>query len=267
MRAILLSVVVPSYNQAAYLRENLDVLLAHRHRGVEVIVIDGGSRDESVEILKTYGSGIDYWVSEKDRGQAHAINKGLALARGRWIAFQNSDDYYLPEKFSGVLDVLEKAEGYDLVHGGTIFQVDQGAVIHVNVPKPLCLLAFTRKNFINNQSLFVRSGHLKATGLLSEELQFCLDYEWFLRLLKNRPKVFYIYEPLAVQRLHADTKTSRMQDRHDQEFRRVRDSFFSIWQVMLGGLIYFPYKAFRGVFGLLPRSLRRLVSGGGFGAA
>lgn len=261
MSDILLSVVVPSYNQAAYLRENLDVLVAHRHRGIEIIVLDGGSKDESADILRSYGEQLDYWVSEKDRGQAHAINKGLARAKGRWIAFQNSDDFYLPETFGRVLDALSEAQGSDLVLGGTIFRQEGGEVVHVNIPKPLHLLAFTRKNFINNQSLFVSSRLLKAAGLLSEELHFCLDYEWFLRLLKDRPKVSYIYEAIAVQRLHPDTKTSRLQNTHDEEFRQIRERFFTPRQILLGGITYYPYKLFRGAFGAINARLRPGAAG------
>lgn len=257
MNNILLSVVVPSFNQASYLRQNLDVLVSHRNKGVEIIVIDGGSSDGSADILKTYGANIDYWVSEKDRGQAHAINKGMALARGRWIAFQNSDDYYLSETFGEVLEMLGRSDSYDMVLGGTIFSQDTGEIVHVNIPKPLCLLAFTRKNFINNQSLFVQAEFLKTVGPLSEELHFCLDYEWFLRLMKNYPKISYMYEAIAVQRLHANTKTSRLQNKHDEEFKTVRDRFFSRYNILLGWFAYPFYKLFRGIFGKIIAGLHK----------
>lgn len=110
---MLLSVIIPSYNQGRFLSKNLEVLAAHKTPDMEIILIDGGSTDETREIIKEYEVILDYWVSEPDRGQSHALNKGLAVARGRYIGWQNSDDYYLPEGLlEGRTRMLEAVEKY-----------------------------------------------------------------------------------------------------------------------------------------------------------
>ena len=91
-----LSVIVPSYNQGAYLEETLLSVINQNYPNLELIVVDGGSTDNSVDIIRKYEHQITYWVSEKDRGQSHAINKGIQKATGEWISMLNSDDCYMP---------------------------------------------------------------------------------------------------------------------------------------------------------------------------
>src|SRR5215211_5038115 len=102
-----LSVVTPSFNQGKFLEQTILSVLSQNHEQLEYIIIDGGSTDESVEIIKRYADRLAYWVSEKDRGQVHAINKGLEHVTGDILAFINSDDVYLPGTFNAVMTHFE----------------------------------------------------------------------------------------------------------------------------------------------------------------
>src|SRR5215210_2994897 len=99
-----LSIVTPSFNQGRFLEQTILSVLTQDHTDIEYIIIDGGSTDESVEVIRRYEDRLAYWVSEKDRGQAHAINKGLEKATGDVFAFINSDDTYLPGAFRAVVE-------------------------------------------------------------------------------------------------------------------------------------------------------------------
>ena len=104
-----LSIITPSFNQGVFIKETIDSILSQGYAQLEYIVVDGGSTDNTVEILKSYGDKIK-WVSEKDNGQADAINKGLKMATGDIVAFINSDDYYLPNALHAVNDFFSESK-------------------------------------------------------------------------------------------------------------------------------------------------------------
>src|SRR6185436_19107774 len=110
----LISVVIPSYNQGRYIRETIDSTLAQDYRPIEVLVMDGASKDETVDVLQSYDAPELQWISEPDRGVVDAVNKGLARARGEIIAIQSSDDVYVPGAFSAVAQAMP---GFELVFG------------------------------------------------------------------------------------------------------------------------------------------------------
>src|SRR5258705_10848018 len=122
----LVSIITPSYNQSAYLEQTMLSVLEQNYPQVEYIVIDGASTDRSVDIIKKYAGKLTYWVSEKDAGQADAINKGLARATGDVAAWLNSDDYYLPDTIGAVVKMFDENPDTALVYGNMLAVDEHG---------------------------------------------------------------------------------------------------------------------------------------------
>lgn len=215
--------------------------------GVEVLVLDGGSTDNTLEQIESARKAPAFLRSHKDSGQAAAINEGLSRSSGDWLAFQNSDDFYMPGAISLVSDFINSAnaEGIDLILGGTVFVDEQGEVQSIHYQKPISRLAMARRNYIHNQSMFISRSLFEKIGGLDPNLKFCLDYEWFLRILKQDPKIKIFKRILGAQRFHSSTKTSNMQDIHDEEFKSVRSKYFTSLEIALSSAWDPCYRAFR----------------------
>src|SRR6266852_3950433 len=132
-----LSIVTPSFNQGRFLEETIQSVLDQRYEPLEYIIIDGGSTDESLEVIRRYEKHLAYWISEKDRGQVDAINKGLKRTTGDIFAFINSDDVYLPGTFAAVAEYFENHSASEWVCGDTIMFGDgcPTQLVRTNVPK------------------------------------------------------------------------------------------------------------------------------------
>src|ERR1043165_7317408 len=135
----LVSIITPSYNQAAYLEQTIQSVLTQDYPRIEFMVIDGGSTDASVEIIKKYADRLAYWVSEKDSGQAEAINKGLTRAKGEILAWLNSDDYYLPNTILAVVRCFDENPDVDLIYGDMLAVDGDGRIINLLKYKQLSL--------------------------------------------------------------------------------------------------------------------------------
>ncbi len=201
-----ISIVTPSYNQGKYLEETIRSVLFQGYPNIEYIIIDGGSSDSSIEILQKYDPWLDYWVSEEDSGQSHAINKGLKRATGEIIAYLNSDDLYMP-------GTLEKVSRYYLAHPdidvlyGDCRTIDQNSYEleiwrsqDFNIYKELC------RNFIFQPALFMRSDVYEKIGYFDEDLNYTMDIDyWYRASLDHR--FSYLREILASFRITKETKS------------------------------------------------------------
>lgn len=217
-----ISIITPSYNQAEFLERTLRSVLDQGYPNLEYIVIDGGSTDGSVEVIRSYETRLAYWVSEPDRGQVDAINKGLRRATGEWIAWQNSDDIYYPGAFARVAAMVAAHPQLDLVLGDiNLIDARDRVIRDVRYVRPTYGALLAEGMVLANQAAFWRRSLHDSVGYLDESLHYCLDFDWFLRILQATSQVGHMPHILGALRYHAVTKTSLHQARFDEEFERI----------------------------------------------
>ncbi len=201
------TVVTPSFNQGEYLEETILSILDQGYPNLEYIVIDGGSTDSSVDIIRKYSDSIDYWVSEPDKGQTHALVKGLDRASGEWFNWINSDDLLEP----GALHAIaQAANGHDVVAGNTLnFGLSQEKLIKSKALSAWGLLTrpLGSRTKWHQPSLWLKTRNIKLVGGLDPSLQYRFDFDLLVRYLKTFPDVVYLDKTLARFRLHDDSKT------------------------------------------------------------
>lgn len=208
----LVSIVTPSYNQGRFLRRTIDSVLSQDYPHVEYLVLDGGSTDETVDILQSYGDRF-FWRSERDRGQTDAINQGLRRARGDILAYLNSDDVLLPGALSTVVAHFAGHPEWDLLYGNAN-HID--VIDRVLGPYPTAPYAFDRllqSCCICQPAAFWRRRITDRVGLFDDSLHYAMDYEYWMRIDRAGGTLAQVPELLAGSRVHAQTKTlsARMQ--------------------------------------------------------
>jgi len=208
MSAPRITVITPSYNQAHFLERTILSVLDQNYPNLEYIIIDGGSTDGSVDLIKKYSDQLYWWVSEPDQGQANAINKGLRRATGDWVAWQNSDDIYYNYCFNDLIAAAEKFPNAGLIIGNMMLIDEQDVSLRdIRYVKPTHNSLLAEGMVLTNQSAFWRRQVHESIGYLSEDLHYCFDYEWFLRLT-NHTSSAHVNKFWGGWRLHVDTKTS-----------------------------------------------------------
>jgi glycosyltransferase involved in cell wall biosynthesis len=214
-----LSIVTPSYNQGSYIERTIQSVL-NQDVTVEYVVFDGGSRDETVEILKKY-EGQLRWVSEKDRGQAHAVNKGLAATHGDIIGWLNSDDVYCPGAFQTILEFFENHPEVDMIYGDGDHIDKQDGIIEPYPTEDWDIERLKDTCFICQPAAFFRRSLVERFGRLDERLHFCLDYEYWLRIGLGGAMVWRVPVKLAGSRLYKETKTLGFRSRFHHEINTM----------------------------------------------
>jgi len=180
-------------------------VLAQSYAGIEYIVMDGGSTDETIDVLRAYGPRLT-WVSERDRGQADAINKGWRRTRGRIVAFLNSDDIYLPGAVEHAVRCLMEHPQAGAVYGEGYHVDERGAVLERYPTEPFSMARLEETCFICQPAVFLRRELVERVGYLDESLRYCMDYDLWIRAARVAP---FVFTPryLAATRVHAETKT------------------------------------------------------------
>lgn len=195
----LVSIITPSFNQAQFLEKTMLSVLGQDYPNIEYLVADGGSTDGSVEIIRKFEDRLAWWVSEKDRGQADAINKGFSRAKGEFIAWVNSDDYYLPEAVSQAVKALQEHPEAGLVYGNVQVVDKDEEIINTLTYGNWQLPDLMTFHIIGQPAVFMRRDVLEKAGYLDLSYHFLLDHQLWLRIgLAAR----YSYVPALWARAH-----------------------------------------------------------------
>src|ERR1041385_1618500 len=179
---MLVSIIIPSYNQGRFIRETIDSALAQDHRPIEVLVLDGASKDETVDVLRSYGSDVQWW-SEPDKGVVDAVNKGLARARGAVQIIQSSDDTFLPGAIGAAVRAFEADPSLGLVFGDVEY-IDAAShrVGRTNLP-PFTLGAYLAKElFIPQPAAYFTKAAADRAGGWTAEISYAADADFYLRI-------------------------------------------------------------------------------------
>ena len=201
----LVSIITPSYNQAAYLEQTITSVLGQDHADMEYIVIDGGSTDGSVEIIKKYSDRLAYWVSEKDKGQAEAINKGFAKATGEIIAWLNSDDFYLEGTVKAAVQIFEQNPDVVLVYGNMLSVDEHGKPFNALNYKQLTLEDLLCFQIIGQPAVFMRRSALQQAGGLDLAFHFMLDHHLWIRIAQLG-RILHVPQTWSAARYHPEAK-------------------------------------------------------------
>jgi len=229
----LVSIVTPSYNQARFLEATMRSVLEQDYPHIEYIVVDGGSDDGSADLIERYADKLAWWVSEKDKGQTEAINKGFARANGQILAWLNSDDTYEPGAVCAAVDYMQAHPDAGLVYGDANF-IDENGHIFGKFPAAQTDYKRLKEGYVHipQQAAFWRADLWKEVGPLDDSFYFAMDYDLWVRLAKLSPVRYLPGRNWANFRLHSDAKTIAADDRCWPEMLRVhyRDggSFFSV---------------------------------------
>jgi glycosyltransferase involved in cell wall biosynthesis len=219
------SVITPSMNQGEFIEQTIRSVLDQDVEEVEYFVADGGSDDQTVEILQRYDDQLR-WISESDRGQAHAVNKGIAATSGDILGWLNSDDEYAPGALAAVREAFEADAAADVVYGRANHIDADGDVAGAYPVEPVSLPRLRETCTLCQPAVFFHRSVVERFGPLDEELQFCMDYEYWLRLVEGGARFRFVDRVLACQRVHESTKTlARRSEAYRETCRMLRDHF------------------------------------------
>lgn len=218
----LVSIITPSFNQGRFLEQTMRSVLEQDYPRIEYIVIDGGSSDNSVEIIGKYADKLAYWVSERDKGQTDALNKGFSKAHGEFLAWMNSDDAYYPGAVSAAVAYLQEHPEIGMVYGDLDF-IDENDRVIGRFNAAQTDLARLRRGFVHipQPAAFFRAEHWRKVAPLDPSFYFAMDYDLWVRLAKVTQLKYNPGAPWAKFRLHSDAKTVNADDRCWPEMLRV----------------------------------------------
>jgi glycosyltransferase involved in cell wall biosynthesis len=226
------SIVTPSFNQAQFLERTIQSVLAQDYPRIEYLVVDGGSTDGSVEVIKKYQSRISWWVSEQDKGQTDAINKGFNRASGEILAWLNSDDTYNPGAVAAAVKFLIEHPDVAMVYADCNFIDEEDKVIG-KFKSAQTDYRRLRRGYVRipQQTMFFRAIYWKELGPLDPSFYFAMDYDLWTRIASKAPLKYVPGQVWANFRIHTTSKTNVADERGWQEMLRVhyRDGggFFS----------------------------------------
>jgi glycosyltransferase involved in cell wall biosynthesis len=226
----LVSIITPSFNKGPYIEETIQSIRRQTYNNIEHIVIDGGSTDETLSILKKYENDL-HWISEPDKGQSDAINKGWRMAKGDIIAYLNADDTYLPEAVETAVLYFGKNPDTHMVYGDGIITDEHG-----RNPRTIRSGTFSLKNLVFCQdtifqpSVFLRREVFTTVGDVDVDLHLAMDLDYWLRTALVY-KIIYLQKPLSVAKIYEDAKSSALMFRYVKEYEHILEKLFTTTQL------------------------------------
>jgi len=205
----LVSIVTPSYNQGRFIEDTLLSVKNQNYPNIEHIVVDGGSTDNTLDILRKYENEYNLrWISEPDEGQSNGINKGFRTAKGEIIGWLNSDDAYFDRKvIKDVVDAFQSNRKIDIVYGDCVMTDQDNRIYKFNLASPLISYKLLlRQNLLVQPSVLFKKSVVKEHKL-DEQLEYSMDYEYWIRLAANKKKFKYINRIISAFRVHPSAKS------------------------------------------------------------
>jgi glycosyltransferase involved in cell wall biosynthesis len=229
----LVSIITPSFNQSRYIEATIRSVLQQDYPSIEYIIVDGGSDDGSVDIIKRHADKLAWWVSEQDRGQTDALNKGFSHAKGEILAWINSDDTYEPGALTRAVQYLVEHPETGMVYADTNFIDETGRVIG-RFPAAQTDYRRLQQGYVHipQQATFFRASLWKQVAPLDPDFYFAMDYDLWVRLAKLALFTYLPGQTWANFRLHTSAKTIAADDRCWPEMLKVHyrngGSFFAM---------------------------------------
>lgn len=209
MKDLKVSIVTPSYNQGHFIEETILSIINQDYPYIEYIIIDGGSTDNTIDLIKKYEDKLAYWVSEKDKGQSDAINKGLKKATGDIVCWINSDDFFLPGAIRKVVEFFKLNENIHLVNGYSLIVNEKSEILSNHfIIRPKKWYAERGIYYVSQPAMFWKRSILNSIGFLREDFHSAMDKELLIRILKNDFKTGHLDKILAAFRMHSSSKSS-----------------------------------------------------------
>lgn len=218
-----ITIITPSFNQGQYLEETIQSVIGQGYPNLEYFVVDGGSTDNSADIIRKYASSITWWVSEKDKGQTDAINKGLARATGDIINWINSDDMLAPGSLQHIAEKFAESNPLCLCGPITMFRGEKKWEYPAAYKAGESLQSVFGRDTFNQPGTFFHRDAIQKMGLPDQRLHFVMDKEWFIRylMLFGTEKIAVTSQSLALYRVHEATKTVADASRFFNEYAAV----------------------------------------------
>ncbi len=246
-----ITIVTPSFNQGGFLSETIESILNQDYPNLEYIVIDGGSTDESLDIIKRYEDQLSYWCSEKDRGQSDAIMKGFNRATGELFAWVNSDDVLLSSCLSVIADCYLREKEPDIVTGNVVYIDDQGCITrYIRLPRQSRFFFFRGIWHASAPAIFFKASLFKEIGGLNLDYHLCMDLDMWMQMMKRGARVVHIPRYLGAYRWHKGAKTvqyltSKTTSLSQERVYILKENIprFSVHKVLFWRTIYKLYQA------------------------
>ena len=242
-----ITIITPSFNQGQFLEATIKSVLDQNYPNLEFIIMDGGSEDNSIDVIRRYANRLTHWESRPDNGQTHAINKGLALATGDIVNWLNSDDLLMPGALRKLAQAWNTRPDAEILFGDYAAVDTKGNLIYTRKVAPYHPKALIWGRQLSSQpAVFFSKKLVDRLGSLDASLTFCMDTEFWTRAALTRSSFVQIQSMLGITRVHGDAKTTRLQHTLKSEHEAIlaRTHHFDRIPVRVRSIVFFMMNRF-----------------------